>query len=114
LGGQALSLPAAQTQVGRGEPIEDTARTLSGYVHCIVHRTFGHERVENMALASRVPVINGLSDQFHPCQLLADLLTIRTSFGRLEGVRVAYVGDGNNMAHSYLLAAGRAGLDLAI
>ena len=115
LGGLPLTLIAKDTQLGRGEPIEDMARMLSGYVHAVVYRTFGHEKVEALARASAIPVINGLSDQYHPCQLLADLMTVReATAGRLEGVSVAWVGDGNNMANSWILAAGLVGLDLRL
>jgi ornithine carbamoyltransferase len=114
LGGFPTTLIARDTQIGRGEPIDDTARMLSGYVHAVVFRTFGHDRVEAMCAASSIPVINGLSDRFHPCQLLADLQTVQVELGRLEGVRVAWIGDGNNMAHSWILAAARTGLELRL
>ncbi|MCA9613631.1 MAG: ornithine carbamoyltransferase, partial [Myxococcales bacterium] len=114
LGGTPTTLIARDTQLGRGEPLEDTARMLSGYVHAVVYRTFGHDRVEAMCSAASIPVINGLSDRFHPCQLLADLQTIQSEKGRLEGVSVAWVGDGNNMAHSWILAAARTGLRLRL
>jgi ornithine carbamoyltransferase len=115
LGGMPLTLVAKDTQLGRGEPLEDTARMLSGYVHAVAYRTFGHDRVEALAAHSRVPVINALSDEYHPCQLLADLQTIREETqGRLYDVRVAWVGDGNNMAHSWMLAAGMVGLRLTL
>ncbi len=115
LGGLPITLIARDTQLGRGEPVEDTAHMLSGYVHGVVYRTFGHDRVEALAQAASIPVINGLSDTYHPCQLLADLMTVREATGGvLEGVRVAWVGDGNNMAHSWILAAGLVGLDLRL
>ncbi len=115
LGGHPLTLIARDTQLGRGEPIEDTARMLTRYVHAVVYRTSAHERLERLASASGVPVINGLSDLTHPCQVLADLLTVRDHVRpRLEGLRVAWVGDGNNMAHSWILAAGLLGLDLRV
>jgi ornithine carbamoyltransferase len=114
LGGNPLTVLARDTQLGRGEPLEDTARMLTGYVHAVVYRTFGHDRIETLASHASIPVINGLSDLYHPCQLLADLQTVRGAFGRLEGVKVAWVGDGNNMANSWILAAGRAGLDLRL
>src|SRR4051812_25924097 len=100
LGGLPITLKATDIQLGRGETIEDSARMFSRFLHAVVFRTFGHERVEKLAAASAVPVINGLSDLHHPCQILADLLTVRESLGRLEGIRVAWVGDGNNVAHS--------------
>ena len=115
LGGLPLTLIARDTQLGRGEPIEDAARMFSGYAHAVVYRTFGHERIEALAGAARIPIINGLSDKYHPCQLLADLQTVRESTGgRLEGVRVAWIGDGNNMAHSWILAAALTGLELRL
>ncbi len=114
LGARPSTLISAHTQLGRGEPIEDTAKMLSGYAHAVVYRTFGHERVTKMAEASSIPVINALTDEYHPCQLLADMQTIRAEFGRLEGLRVAWIGDGNNMAHSWMLAAARGGFSLAI
>jgi ornithine carbamoyltransferase len=114
LGGHPITLVARDTQLGRGEPVDDTARMLSGYVHAIVFRTFGHERVEQLAAASRVPVVNGLSDQFHPCQLLADLMTVDEVFGRTKGLTVAWIGDGNNMAHSWCFAAARCGFALRL
>ncbi len=114
LGGQPLTLIAKDTQLGRGEPLPDTARMLSGYAHAVVYRTFGHDRVETLAAHASIPVINGLSERYHPCQLLADLQTVRAEHGRLEGVRVAWIGDGNNMAHSWINAAARTGLSLRL
>jgi ornithine carbamoyltransferase len=115
LGGHPSTLIARDTQMGRGEPLGDTARMLTRYVHGVVYRTFGHERIEELAAAADIPVINGLSDRYHPCQLLADLQTVREhTDGRLEGVKVAWVGDGNNMANSWILAAAQTGLRLSI
>ena len=114
LGGHAVVLQAQGSQMARGEPIEDTARVMSGYCHAIVMRTFGQERVAQLARAASVPVINGLSDQHHPCQVATDLFTVREHFGRIEGLRYAWVGDGNNMANSWIEAAGMFGLELAI
>lgn len=115
LGGHPSTVIARDTQLGRGEPIEDTARMLSGYVHAVVYRTHAHARVEALAARATIPVINGLTDDFHPCQLLADLLTMREAFGpALAGRRVAWIGDGNNMAHSWAMAAGLLDLDLRI
>jgi ornithine carbamoyltransferase len=114
LGGHPLTLLAKDTQLGRGEPLEDTARMLSGYVHAIVYRTFGHDRVEKLAQYASVPIINGLSDEFHPCQLLADLMTIEEARGELRGTRVAWIGDGNNMAHSWCYAAALTGMHLKL
>jgi ornithine carbamoyltransferase len=115
LGAQPVTLISKDTQLGRGEPIEDTARMLSRYVHCAVYRTFGHERLEALAKYATIPVVNGLSDQFHPVQLLADMMTIRESFGpNLSDARVAWVGDGNNMAHSWIVSAAVAGFELVL
>ena len=115
LGAQAVTLISKDTQLGRGEPIEDTARMLGRYVHAAVYRTFGHDRLETLAKHASIPVVNGLSDQFHPVQLLADMMTIRQSLGpSLDGVRVAWVGDGNNMAHSWIVSAAVAGFDLVL
>jgi ornithine carbamoyltransferase len=114
LGALPITLVARDTQLGRGEPIADTAKMLSGFVHGVVYRTFGHDRVEDLARASRIPVINGLSDTYHPCQLLADLQTVDEAFGTLDGVRVAWIGDGNNMAHSWINAAARSGIELTL
>jgi ornithine carbamoyltransferase len=115
LGAQPVTLNSRDTQLGRGEPIEDTARMLSGYVHGVVYRTFGHDRLEALARYATIPVLNGLSDKFHPVQLLADLMTIRQNFGpSLEGMRVAWVGDGNNMAHSWIASAAVAGFELVL
>ncbi|MEM6998985.1 MAG: ornithine carbamoyltransferase [Pseudomonadota bacterium] len=105
LGGHAIYLSPTGTQIGRGEPIEDTARVLSKMVDCIMLRTFEHEKIERFASYSDVPVINGLSDSYHPCQLLADLLTFYEKRGSIEGKKVVWFGDGNNMCHSYMNAA---------
>lgn len=104
-GGHALFLSPRDTQLGRGEPIEDTARVLSRMVDCIMIRTFAHEVLERFARHSDVPVINGLTDRFHPCQLLADLQTYFEHRGDIAGHTVTYVGDGNNMCHSWINAA---------
>lgn len=115
LGGYPLVIDAATSQLGRGEPIADTARVLSRQVAAIVWRTFGQVRVEQMAAASTVPVINALTDEFHPCQILADLLTVREHKHRLAGITLSYVGDaGNNMANSYLLGGTAAGMHVRI
>ncbi len=115
LGAQPVTLISKDTQLERGERIEDTARMLSGYVHGVVYRTFGHERLEALARQATVPVVNGLSDKFHPVQLLADLMTIRQNFGpSLQDVRVAWIGDGNNMAHSWIVSAAVAGFELVL
>lgn len=115
LGAQPVTLISKDTQLGRGEPIEDTARMLSRYVHAAVYRTFGHDRLEVLARHATIPVVNGLSDEHHPVQLLADMMTIRQSFGpSLEGLRVAWIGDGNNMAHSWIASAAVAGFELVL
>lgn len=104
-GGHALFLSPRDTQLGRGEPIEDSARVLSRMVDAIMIRTFSQETVERFAAHSRVPVINGLTDRFHPCQLLADMQTFQEHRGDIRGRRVAWIGDGNNMCQSYMEAA---------
>ena len=114
LGALPIMLRPDELQLGRGEPIADTARVLSSYCAAIVIRTFAQSDVEEMAAVASVPVINALTDEHHPCQALADLLTLRETFGRLEGLRVAYVGDGNNVAHSLMEAAAIAGFELAL
>jgi ornithine carbamoyltransferase len=114
LGGHAVVIDGQRSQLARGEPIADTARVLSGYCHAIVLRTFGQERVEALARAATVPVVNGLSDQHHPCQIASDLFTVIERFGSIDGVRHAWIGDGNNMAHSWIEAAGLMGLELAL
>ncbi len=115
LGGHPLIVDARSTQLGRDESIEDTARVLSRYVDAVVWRTFGQPRIETMAGASGVPVVNALTDEFHPCQVLADLQTIRERHGRLAGLTLTYLGDGaNNMAHSLLLGGATAGLHVRL
>ena len=114
LGGQALFLAARDIQLGRGEPLRDTARVLSRYVSGIVIRTYDHAEVVELAQYATVPVINGLSDLLHPCQVLADLLTIREALGGWEGRRVAWVGDGNNMANAWIQAAAVLGFELRL
>jgi ornithine carbamoyltransferase len=114
LGGHALFLSSRDIQLGRGEPIRDTARVLSRYVDGIMIRTFDHAEVEELARYATVPVINGLTDLLHPCQVLADLLTVREALGGWESKVVAWVGDGNNVAHSWLNAAGVLGFELRL
>jgi ornithine carbamoyltransferase len=114
LGGQALFLSSRDIQLGRGEPIADTARVLSRYVNGIMIRTFDHAEVEELAKYASVPVINGLTDLHHPCQVLADVLTIRQHLGGYAGKRVAWIGDGNNMANSWLDAAALLGFELRL
>jgi ornithine carbamoyltransferase len=114
LGGHSIEMSTATSQIGRGEPIADTARVLSGYCHAIVVRTFGQDRVAEYARAAAIPVINALTDQHHPCQVATDLFTVREHFETLEGLRYAWIGDGNNMAQSWIEAAGMFGLDLVV
>lgn len=118
LGGHAIYLADRDSQLGRGEPVSDTARVLSGYVDAIMVRTFAHAEAEELAAHSRVPVINGLTDRFHPCQLLADLLTIRECFPEVtdgwQGISVAWLGDGNNMANSWINASRILGFELRL
>ena len=115
MGGYPLVIDAAGTQLGRGEPIEDTTRVLDRQCAAIVWRTFAQSGIEAMAAVSAVPVVNALTDDFHPCQVLADLLTVRERFGATEGRVLAYVGDGaNNMAHSYLLGGALAGMHVRV
>src|ERR671932_228870 len=114
LGGHALFLSPRDIQLGRGEPVADTARVLSRYVDGIMIRTFAHAEVEELARHATVPVINGLTDLLHPCQVLADLLTIRQHLGGYAGKRIAWVGDGNNMANSWINAAYRLGFELSL
>ncbi len=113
-GGHAIFLSPRDTQLGRGEPIEDTARVLSRMVDVVMIRTFEHEKLERFAEFSRVPVINALTDMFHPCQLLADVQTFVEQRGSIEGRTVAWIGDGNNMCHSYINAARQFGFKLNI
>ena len=119
LGGHAVYLSQQGSQIARGEPIQDTARVLGGYCHGILIRTFGQHRAEALARAAPVPVINGLTDRLHPCQLLADLFTVIERRGgggndTLRSARFAWIGDGNNMANSWINAAGLLGLDLVL
>jgi ornithine carbamoyltransferase len=114
LGGHALFLSSRDIQLGRGEPIRDTARVLSRYLDGIMIRTYDHADVEELARFGSIPVINGLTDLLHPCQVLADLLTIQESLGGWEGKVVAWIGDGNNMANSWLNAAGVLGFELRL
>lgn len=115
LGGHAVVVDGRSTQLGRDETLEDTARVLSRYVEAIVWRTFGQDRLEAMAATASVPVVNALSDEFHPCQVLADLQTIADRKGSLKGLRMTYLGDGaNNMAHSLMLGGVTAGIHVTI
>jgi ornithine carbamoyltransferase len=114
LGGHSLFLSSRDVQLGRGEPIADTAKVLSRYVDGIMVRFYAHADVEELAAASDIPVINGLTDRLHPCQILADVFTIREHFGDIAGRRVAWIGDGNNVANSWIEAAEKFGFTLAI
>lgn len=114
LGGYPLFLSGNDIQIGRGESVADTAKVLSRYLDGIMIRTFAHQDVLDLAANGSIPVINGLTDLMHPCQALADLQTIREHMGRLQGLKMAYLGDGNNMAHSLLQAAAKVGMDIAV
>lgn len=114
MGGHALFLSPRDTQLGRGEPIEDSARVLSSMVDLIMIRTYEHSKIERFAAYSRVPVINALTDEFHPCQLLADVMTYVEHRGSIAGKTVTWIGDGNNMCHSYMNAATQFGFKLRI
>lgn len=114
LGGNAIFLSPKDTQLGRGEPIEDTARVTSSMVDCVMVRTFEHERIESFAAHSSVPVINGLTDRFHPCQLLADIQTFIELRGSVAGKKIAWIGDSNNVCYSFVLAAKQFGFELRI
>ncbi|WP_067726593.1 ornithine carbamoyltransferase [Oceanobacillus damuensis] len=114
LGGLGIFLSSKDIQIGRGETIADTAQVLSGYLDGIMIRTFSQKTVEELAEFASIPVINGLTDLYHPCQVLADLQTIKETKGTLKGVKVVYIGDGNNMAHSLMMGAAIMGMDLVI
>ncbi len=114
LGGSALFLSSRDLQIGRGEPVEDTARVLSRYLDGIMIRTFDQEEVETLAKVGSIPIINGLTDYCHPCQVLADLMTIREHKGSLEGLKLCYVGDGNNMANSLIAGCIKVGMKVSI
>ena len=114
LGGHAINFGPGETQLGRGEPLSDTARVLSSYVDFVLARVGDHDDLETLAAHATVPVINGLSDRAHPVQTLADLLTIREAFGGFEGVSVAWVGDGNNVARSFVVGCAMLGVDLTV
>lgn len=114
LGGHALFLSAKDMQIGRGEPVQDTARVLSRYLDGIMIRTYEQKEVEDMAAYGSIPVINGLTDFSHPCQVLADLMTIREKFGSFNGLKLCYIGDGNNMANSLIVGGLKAGMSVAI
>lgn len=114
LGGQALFLSNRDLQIGRGEPVQDTARVLSRYLDSIMIRTFEQKEVEDLAKYGSIPVINGLTDFCHPCQVLADLMTIREFKGRFEGLKMCYIGDGNNMANSLIVGGLKVGMEVSI
>ncbi|MCL1843015.1 MAG: ornithine carbamoyltransferase [Defluviitaleaceae bacterium] len=114
LGGQALFLTNNDLQIGRGEPVEDTARVLARYVHGIMIRTFAQEEVDSLAKWADIPVINGLTDFAHPCQILADLMTVREYHSTLEGVKMAYIGDGNNVCNSLIVGALTCGMKISV
>ena len=111
LGGTGLRLGTSELQLERGEPVRDTALVLSRYLDALMVRTFRQEVVDELAAYADIPVINGLTDEFHPCQALADVMTIRERFGKLEGIRVAYLGDGNNVCHSLMVACAKLGAE---
>ncbi len=114
LGGQPLFLSARDLQIGRGEPVQDTARVLSRYLDGIMIRTYDQKEVEDLANYGDIPVINGLTDQYHPCQVLADLMTIRERYGVLEGLKMTYIGDGDNMANSLIVGGLKTGMKVAV
>ena len=114
LGGYGLFLSSHDLQIGRGEPVEDTARVLSRYLDGIMIRTFAQEEVETLARVGSIPIINGLTDFCHPCQILADLMTVREHKGALEGLKMAYIGDGNNMANSLIVGCLKVGMGVSI
>lgn len=114
LGGHALFLSAADLQIGRGEPVEDTARVLSRYIDGIMIRTFAQKEVEDLAEYGSIPIINGLTDLSHPCQVLADLMTIREFKGSFDGLKMCYIGDGNNMANSLIVGGLKVGMQVSV
>ena len=113
LGGNSLFLSPKDTQLSRGETLADSAKVLSEYVDGLIVRTFGHDRIEELAENASIPVINGLTDLYHPCQAIADFLTLRERFGRAKGLKVAYLGDGNNVTHSLLLVGALIGVNIS-
>lgn len=114
LGGQALFLSSRDLQIGRGEPVQDTARVLSRYLDGIMIRTFEQKEVEDLAKYGSIPIINGLTDFCHPCQVLADLMTIREKYGVLKGLKMCYIGDGNNMANSLIVGGLKSDMKVSI
>lgn len=114
LGGHAINLSSQDMQLSRGESIEDTAKTLSRYVDCIMARVYDHSLLEKLSESSSVPVINGLSDSFHPCQILADFMTIKEKKGKFKGLKIAWIGDGNNVCNSMIYGCALTGVQLSI
>ena len=114
LGGYAINLSSNDMQLSRGESVEDTAKTLSRYTDCIMARVYAHELLDKLSKHASVPVINGLSDSFHPCQTLADFMTIKEKKGKLKGLKIAWVGDGNNVCNSMIYGAALSGIDMSI
>ena len=114
LGGHAINLSSGDMQLSRGESLEDTARTLSRYADCVMARVYGHDQIETLARHASIPVINGLSDTFHPCQALADFATVMEHKGRLSGLRIAWIGDGNNVCNSMLYGAALSGATMSV
>jgi len=114
LGGYAVNLSSNDMQLSRGESIDDTAKTLSRYTDCIMARVYEHELIEKLSKHASVPVINGLSDSFHPCQILADFMTIKEKKGKLKGLKIAWIGDGNNVCNSMIYGAALSGIDMSI
>src|SRR5215831_5584036 len=114
LGGHALNLTSDELQLARGETIEDTSKTLSRYVDIIMARVYSHDEIEILAKTSTIPVINGLSDSFHPCQILADLMTIKEKKKKLSGLKLAWVGDGNNVCNSMIYGCAKSGIDVNV
>ena len=114
LGGQPIFLSSKDMQIGRGEPVQDTARVLSRYLDCIMIRTFEQSEVEDLAKYGSIPIINGLTDFCHPCQILADLMTIREFKGKLEGLKMCFIGDGNNMMNSLIVGALKTGMSISV
>jgi ornithine carbamoyltransferase len=114
LGGYALFLSNRDLQIGRGEPVQDTARVLSRYLDGIMIRTFEQKEVEDLAKYGSIPIINGLTDLYHPCQVLADLMTIREHFGKLKGLKLAFIGDGNNMANTLIVGGLKTGMKVSV
>lgn len=114
LGGYALFLSSSELQIGRGEPVQDTARVLSRYLDGIMIRTFAQKEVEDLAEYGSIPIINGLTDYCHPCQVLADLMTVREYKNKLDGLKMCYIGDGNNMANSLIVGCLKVGMDVSV